>query len=179
MTDATERARLVEALEACIHTLKDARDHLTPRDAAGDLGDDIERSREYARAFLASLTDAKPEVVDQLRCDLQRVRDNEMRTVEALLAAEAALTTAREQAYRECADEVERLRAAALAAHDTLIELNENNYTHDEVCEANAAAVEAIFLLAEVLGKTHGKSADWWAARLAANAIRAADRRGS
>ena len=44
-----------------------------------------------------------------------------------------------------------RLREAARAAHDTLIELNPSNYSHDDVCEANNATVEAILLLADAL----------------------------
>lgn len=60
------------------------------------------------------------------------------------------------------------LREAARRAHDTLIELNPNNYTHDDVCEANAAVIEAVLTLADVLGETHGKTAEWWADRRAA-----------
>jgi len=61
-----------------------------------------------------------------------------------------------------------RLRVAARQAHDALIELNPNNYSHDDVCKANDAAVEAILLLADALGETHGKTPDWWEARRAA-----------
>ena len=65
-------------------------------------------------------------------------------------------------------DRVEALREAVQRAHDTLIELNPNNYSHDEVCAANEAAIEAILLLAEPLGERHGKSEEWWHARRAA-----------
>lgn len=52
-------------------------------------------------------------------------------------------------------------------AHETLWELNPNNYDHDEVCKVNDAAVEVILGLAPVIGETHGYSAEWWAERAA------------
>ena len=52
-------------------------------------------------------------------------------------------------------------------AHDTLWELNPNNYDHDEVCRVNDAAVEVILGLAPAIGETHGHSAEWWAERAA------------
>lgn len=52
-------------------------------------------------------------------------------------------------------------------AHDTLVEINPNNYTHDDVCEINNASVEVILGIAPTLGETHGKSEDWWASRAA------------
>ncbi|HDR2893554.1 TPA: hypothetical protein I4G69_004472 [Enterobacter asburiae] len=55
-------------------------------------------------------------------------------------------------------------------AHDTLLEINPNNYTHDDVCEINSASVEVILGIAPVLGETHGKSEEWWAARAAGTA---------
>lgn len=51
-------------------------------------------------------------------------------------------------------------------AHDTLYEINPSNYDHDEVCRVNNASVEVILGLAPILGETHGKTAEWWAARL-------------
>ena len=60
------------------------------------------------------------------------------------------------------------LREAAQTAHGTLIELNPSNYDHDDVCQANAASVEAILILADVLGERHGKTDDWWDSRRAA-----------
>lgn len=57
------------------------------------------------------------------------------------------------------------LEEAARKAHDTLIEINPSNYDHNDVCEANAATVEAILILADALGETHGKSPAWWNAR--------------
>ena len=59
-------------------------------------------------------------------------------------------------------------KKAARSAHDTLIEINPSNYNHDDVCQMNDASVEAIFLLADVLGETHGKTAEWWKLRRAA-----------
>lgn len=53
-------------------------------------------------------------------------------------------------------------------AHDTLIEINPSNYTHDEVCDLNERSVEAILILADALGERHGKTDEWWAARRAA-----------
>lgn len=50
-------------------------------------------------------------------------------------------------------------------AHDTLIEINPYNYTHDDVCEINAASVEVILGLAPALGENHGKTEQWWALR--------------
>lgn len=52
-------------------------------------------------------------------------------------------------------------------AHETLWELNPDNYDHDEVCKVNDAAVEVILGLAPVIGETHGYSAEWWAERAA------------
>lgn len=53
-------------------------------------------------------------------------------------------------------------------AHDTLLEINPSNYTHDDVREANAAAVEVILGIAPTLGETHGHTNEWWAARTVA-----------
>ena len=55
----------------------------------------------------------------------------------------------------------------ARAAHETLIEINPSNYNHDDVCQLNDASVEAIFLLADILGETHGKTKEWWDERRA------------
>ncbi|GEM_PF-3035738 len=52
-------------------------------------------------------------------------------------------------------------------SHDTLLEINPSNYTHDDVCEANAAAVEVILGIAPTLGETHGKANEWWESRAA------------
>jgi hypothetical protein len=60
-----------------------------------------------------------------------------------------------------------RMREAVRYAHDKLWELNPSNYDHDEVCKANDAAVEVILTLAPLLGETHGKTPEWWAARAA------------
>lgn len=62
---------------------------------------------------------------------------------------------------------VARLVGLIRWAHETLWELNPNNYDHDEVCKANDAAVEVILGLAPVIGETHGYSPEWWAARAA------------
>lgn len=66
------------------------------------------------------------------------------------------------------ADAGARVLAVVRQAHETLVEINPNNYTHDEVVEANDAAVESIFLLADLIGETHGKSSEWWKQRRAA-----------
>jgi hypothetical protein len=63
--------------------------------------------------------------------------------------------------------EIARLRDAICHAHDTLYELNPCNYDHDEVCRVNDASVEVILSLAPLLGETHGKTPEWWAARAA------------
>lgn len=52
-------------------------------------------------------------------------------------------------------------------SHDTLLEINPSNYTHDDVCEANAAAVEVILGIATTLGETHGKANEWRESRAA------------
>ena len=67
-------------------------------------------------------------------------------------------------ALRKSEAERDRLRVLVRWAHDTLYELNPSNYDHDEVCRVNDAAVEVILGLAPVLGETHGKSPEWWAA---------------
>lgn len=51
--------------------------------------------------------------------------------------------------------------------HDTLLEINPSNYTHDDVCEANAAAEEVIRGIAPILGETHGKANEWRESRAA------------
>lgn len=73
-------------------------------------------------------------------------------------------------AVLELLDEITELRDLLKWAHDTLIEINPNNYTHDDVCEINNASVEVILGIAPVLGETHGKSEEWWAARAAGTA---------
>lgn len=88
--------------------------------------------------------------------------------VQAFARHRLAQSAADRAAIETARGEVERLTAAAQAAHDTLIELNPNNYDHSDVCEANDAAVEAILLLADALGETHGKTPEWWAQRRAA-----------
>jgi len=80
-------------------------------------------------------------------------------------AREIAQAIAALQASPATPDAVAALREAARKAHDTLIELNPNNYSHDDVCQANDAAIEAILILADVLGETHGKTPEWWAER--------------
>lgn len=60
-----------------------------------------------------------------------------------------------------------KLMALIRWAHETLYEINPSNYDHGEVCKLNDASVEVILGLAPTLGETHGKSAEWWAARSA------------
>ncbi|WP_025091468.1 hypothetical protein [Brucella intermedia] len=100
---------------------------------------------------------------------------------EELLAAEraekekiAAAVKKLEAAWRDHSQKVATLEAklaaaeqAARAAHETLIEINPSNYNHDDVCQLNDASVEAIFLLADILGETHGKTKEWWDERRA------------
>lgn len=74
-----------------------------------------------------------------------------------------ALLDELEAKERRIADQCELLRWV----HDTLLEINPYNYTHDDVCEINNASVEVILGIAPVLGETHGKSEDWWASRAA------------
>ena len=52
-------------------------------------------------------------------------------------------------------------------AHDTLYEINPDNYDHDEVCKLNNASVEVILGLAPLLGEKHGKTDEWWQQRAA------------
>ncbi len=58
------------------------------------------------------------------------------------------------------------LRTAAVQAHDTLEEINEHNYNHEDVVRLNDASVEAILTLAPLIGENHGKSDMWWAERM-------------
>ncbi len=69
---------------------------------------------------------------------------------------------------RQTSDDVGILRDAARRAHDTLIEINQYNYTHADVCELNDASVEAILILADAIGERHGKTEKWWNDRRAA-----------
>ena len=57
-----------------------------------------------------------------------------------------------------------KLDAAQLIrwAHDTLYEINPDNYDHAEVCKLNDASVEVILGLAQYLGERHGKTEEWW-----------------
>ena len=59
----------------------------------------------------------------------------------------------------------DKIAEAARAAHGALWELNPDNYDHDDVLKLNDASVEAIFLLADAIGETHGKTPEWWEAR--------------
>jgi len=59
----------------------------------------------------------------------------------------------------------DKIAEAARAAHEALWELNPDNYDHDDVLKLNDASVEAIFLLADAIGETHGKTPEWWEAR--------------
>lgn len=48
-------------------------------------------------------------------------------------------------------------------AHDTLLEINPNDYTDAQLVAAlNAASVEVILGLAPYLGESHGKTDEWW-----------------
>ena len=69
-------------------------------------------------------------------------------------------------------ERVAELEGIARTAHDTLEEINPSNYDHDDVCSLNAASVEAILLLADAIGETHGKTVEWWDERRAVLAKR-------
>ena len=135
-------------------------------------GDYVTRSQ--AEAIIA----AKDEKIHDMRFELLNLLDKE-----ADLEADKAALTARvkelELSSKHSADvasnaiadmksletQLAAARKAARAAHDTLIEITPSNYNHDDVCQMNDASVEAIFLLADVLGETHGKTAGWWELR--------------
>lgn len=106
-----------------------------------------------------------PEVIELLNL-IHELSGREVDQDAAVMCIEA-VEDFRQQSLSAARVEIEGLRKAARTAHDTLIELNPSNYTRDDVCEANAAAVEAILTLADVLGETHGKSPQWWEARRA------------
>ncbi|MBB4094834.1 hypothetical protein HGG72_08080 [Ochrobactrum pecoris] len=71
------------------------------------------------------------------------------------------------QAHKALEAKLAAAEQTARAAHETLIEINPSNYNHDDVCQLNDASVEAIFLLADILGETHGKTKEWWDERRA------------
>ena len=60
------------------------------------------------------------------------------------------------------------MRELLVWAHDTLKEINTSNYSHDDVCELNAASVEVILGIAPAIGETQGKSKEWLDSRAAA-----------
>ena len=110
----------------------------------------------------ATLLDALP----SLLTELEALRAERGRMENGLKVAEDA--TLSQPAADAAHPPADALREAARKAHDTLIELNPNNYTHEDVCAANDAAVEAILLLADALGERHGKTEEWWNKRRAA-----------
>lgn len=77
----------------------------------------------------------------------------------------AALEASRSPVSQKEAVPVGKLLDLVRWAHDTLLEINPSNYTHDDVCQLNDASVEVILGLAPILGETHGKSAEWWSER--------------
>jgi predicted nucleic acid-binding Zn-ribbon protein len=83
------------------------------------------------------------------------------------ICAMKARAEAAEAEATELRAENARLVEALRWAHDTLYEVNIDNYDHDEVCRLNDASVEVILGLAPILGERHGKSDEWWAARAA------------
>jgi len=94
-------------------------------------------------------------------------------TIEAAKAAAQADYAARIMAALDVtAPDVAQIRADALLnairwAHDTLWEINPENYSHEEVCKLNDASVDVILGLAVILGEKHGKSDEWWQSRAA------------
>lgn len=60
--------------------------------------------------------------------------------------------------------EIAKLRAALRWAHDTLWEINPDNCDYADICNLNDASVEVILGIAPLIGETHGKSPEWWAA---------------
>ncbi|HFR4563830.1 TPA: ead/Ea22-like family protein [Enterobacter sichuanensis] len=110
--------------------------------------------REWKRALKVPCDladDQVPVVIHGMVIRLERLKETEAK----LEAAEKRIA---------------ELRELLQWAHDTLLEINPNNYTHDDVCEINSASVEVILGIAPVLGETHGKSEEWWAARAAGTA---------
>lgn len=68
-------------------------------------------------------------------------------------------------ALEQIVAENERLKALLRWAHDTLWEINPSNYDHGDVCKLNDVSVEVILGIAPTIGRTPGKSPEWWAAR--------------
>ncbi|EPG1783361.1 hypothetical protein KBU53_13315 [Enterobacter hormaechei subsp. xiangfangensis] len=98
--------------------------------------------------------------------EIAKMVSNLATQLDVQIARSNQLSIALEAAEKRVAEQRELLQWA----HDTLIEINPNNYTHDDVCEINNASVKVILGIAPVLGETHGKSEEWWAARAAGTA---------
>lgn len=127
------------------------------RDVSNELGrafeEDAGQQRERAEAAEAE-RDALRAKVARMEGAADRVR------------AASAIEHARASQFAAEA-KVARLEGALRWAHDTLWEINPNNYDHDEVCKLNDASVEVILGIAPLIGETHGKSPEWWAERAA------------
>ncbi len=72
----------------------------------------------------------------------------------------------REERYLAVMKRCEELENAARTVHDTLVEIDEHNYSREDILRLNNASVEAILCLAPVLGEKHGHSEMWWAERM-------------
>lgn len=110
--------------------------------------------RDVAR--MVEAMEAKDTRITELEAEVARLQAH----IEATAKDTQRITTA-------LTAEVAQLMQAIRHAHDTLYELNPGNYDHDEVCRVNDASVEVILSLAPLLGETHGKTPEWWAARAA------------
>jgi hypothetical protein len=104
----------------------------------------------------------------KLLAALRAERDRMNQWRETAIVERDTYSQERDEALAQLAEAKKReagLVALIRWAHETLWELNPNNYDHDEVCKVNDAAVEVILGLAPVIGETHGYSAEWWSAR--------------
>jgi len=99
-----------------------------------------------------------------------QVREMALDVLAASGQAQEARAEAAEAQIAALTARVEGLTGALRWAHDTLWEINPSNYDHDDVCKLNDASVEVILGIAPLIGETHGKSPEWWAARAALSA---------
>lgn len=165
--EALEKARAIDwtriddALISCAGLLK-----TLCRDNIGDTAaSELEYARSVITALQAERDTAAPKLPDDLAGLLTELRDAARLNAGPLgpeaRAEHRALTTIQSLVARNA-----ELEGMIRWAHDTLYEINPSNYDHDEVCRVNNASVEVILGLAPILGETHGKTAEWWAARL-------------
>lgn len=164
--------RIADLLEANNRYQQEARDARAALKVAET------QAREMARVALANgeaLLKAEAKVKESHRLHVQVFDDRaiEIRArqkAEADRKSEQLVREAAERMFEAAADKADGLQADLAKAvsliqwaHDTLYEINPSNYDHNEVCKLNDASVEVIIALAAALGKTHGKTAEWWA----------------